>query len=332
MSISSTTRLACALLALGACNALLGLDESVPDVDRDGIADPVDNCPLDPNPQQRDRDANGLGDVCDCTASGVDVDGDGTDDACDDCVGAPTGEDSGGDGIDDGCEACAAAMGEDLDADGIDDACDPCAKGPDHDEDGDSVADACDNCPAQPNPDQALAPQGTLGAACANGLATQVVFDPFVEQDPTLWPGTVTGWSWIADGVVLDAALVRTLQLTISPPLLAETRLETERSVSLECGIGGGSTICRYDVTTQQVVITALEGGGASFDAANVPPIVGPVRMRMRSSLASSSCEVLDAAGGVLAQAQLASTPGCSRIRVSSTAPSRLEYLWIAGD
>ncbi len=35
------------------------------DTDGDGIVDALDNCPLDPNPDQADADADGIGDVCD---------------------------------------------------------------------------------------------------------------------------------------------------------------------------------------------------------------------------------------------------------------------------
>jgi len=42
---------------------------SVPDSDGDGIADNVDNCPDDPNPNQEDFDADGLGYVCDNTCA-----------------------------------------------------------------------------------------------------------------------------------------------------------------------------------------------------------------------------------------------------------------------
>ena len=57
-----------------------------PDSDGDGIIDPWDNCPDDPNPDQTDSDGDGLGDACD------DSDGDGimdADDACPQHAGPP---------------------------------------------------------------------------------------------------------------------------------------------------------------------------------------------------------------------------------------------------
>ena len=39
--------------------------ESAADTDSDGVADPVDNCTLVPNPPQRDTDSDGYGNYCD---------------------------------------------------------------------------------------------------------------------------------------------------------------------------------------------------------------------------------------------------------------------------
>ena len=51
----------------------IGADEFtvVGDMDNDGIADDVDNCPETYNPDQSDSDGNGLGDACDQPADGV---------------------------------------------------------------------------------------------------------------------------------------------------------------------------------------------------------------------------------------------------------------------
>lgn len=41
------------------------------DTDGDGVVDNVDNCPVNPNPDQTDNDGDGLGDVCDGTPLGA---------------------------------------------------------------------------------------------------------------------------------------------------------------------------------------------------------------------------------------------------------------------
>jgi len=137
-----------------------------PDVDGDGVCDPVDNCPNDANAAQLDLDGDGIGDICDS-----DMDGDGVDDSvdcdptdasisfqpgdsCDDgdantdndqynasCVCAGTAcPDADGDGVCDPVDNCpndANAAQLDLDGDGIGDICDS-------DMDGDGVDDSVD--------------------------------------------------------------------------------------------------------------------------------------------------------------------------------------------
>jgi len=56
-------------------NSLAGASSCFPDVDMDGVADSVDNCPLVANADQNDSNGNGVGDVCD-----PDTDGDGVED------------------------------------------------------------------------------------------------------------------------------------------------------------------------------------------------------------------------------------------------------------
>ena len=57
------------------------------DSDGDRVPDSIDNCPLDPNPDQADFDGDGLGDVCD-----PDADGDGVQNGQDLCPWTPLGE------------------------------------------------------------------------------------------------------------------------------------------------------------------------------------------------------------------------------------------------
>src|SRR5262245_8645827 len=84
------------LLALGACNDLLGLRAVAGDgdLDGDGINDSLDNCPRVANPDQADSDGDGIGDACSfsCEAGTpieVDVDHDNVDDGCDPCLRGP---------------------------------------------------------------------------------------------------------------------------------------------------------------------------------------------------------------------------------------------------
>jgi hypothetical protein len=107
------------------------------DTDGDGIWDDQDPCPAIFD-DGMDRDGDGVGDACD-----DDRDGDGLSNAVDLCPDDPA----------------AGAPDLDADADGIGDGCDP-------DGDGDLVLDVDDNCPGLSNPDQADLDLDDEGDAC----------------------------------------------------------------------------------------------------------------------------------------------------------------------
>ncbi len=96
-----------------------------------------------PNADQADTETDGLGDLCD-----DDLDGDGVDNA------------------DDNCQNASNAQQTDTDADGIGDLCDV-------DIDGDGLPNVEDNCPSVVNADQLDSDSDGIGDACA-GLRTFV--------------------------------------------------------------------------------------------------------------------------------------------------------------
>jgi Thrombospondin type 3 repeat len=86
----------------GTTGSTPGQSETTPgaDQDHDGVSNARDNCPTVSNPDQRDSDGDGIGDVCD------DSDGDRITDDKDNCptVSNPDQRDSDGDGIGDVCD------------------------------------------------------------------------------------------------------------------------------------------------------------------------------------------------------------------------------------
>jgi hypothetical protein len=116
------------------CN---GVEDGAFDSDGDGVANNVDNCDFLANPDQRDFDGDGSGDLCD----GSDDDQDGRPDSIDNCPGVfnPSQFNSDGDAVGDAC---------------------------DNDDDNDGVGDAVDNCPYDPNPTQFDGDGNGEGDAC----------------------------------------------------------------------------------------------------------------------------------------------------------------------
>lgn len=105
----------------GASDALVGCmaipDGTTGDLDGDCIPDPVDNCPMVPNPHQEDLDLDGFGDRCD-----EDADGDGL---------PELEEDLNGNGLFEPSFCETDPLNPDTDEDGLTDDVDPCPLDPD---------------------------------------------------------------------------------------------------------------------------------------------------------------------------------------------------------
>lgn len=119
-----------------------------------------------------DTDGDGINDASDncptvANANQSDEDGDGIGDACD----APDAPDQDGDGIadtQDNCPTVANANQADTNENGIGDACEV-------DTDGDGVPDTSDNCPTLPNADQSDADDDGVGDVCEAAVAAPTI-------------------------------------------------------------------------------------------------------------------------------------------------------------
>jgi len=155
-----------------------------------------DNCPWSQNVDQRDGDADGVGDHCDdCylvpDPAQADTDGDERGDACDDCplVSNPDHYDRDGDHVGDACDTCPDVpdpVAADDDGDGMGDACDDCT-----DPDGDGFGNpglpattcATDNCPTVANPGQEDIDDDLHGDACDNCPLARIFFQQDADLD-----------------------------------------------------------------------------------------------------------------------------------------------------
>ncbi|HYV85559.1 MAG TPA: MopE-related protein [Patescibacteria group bacterium] len=140
---------------------------------------------------------NGIDDNCngkiDDDAAGVDTDGDGVRNACDNCRFAynPAQEDTDHDRVGNACDNCIAVVNpdqNDLDGDQRGDACDNCpgTYNPFQDDsDADTVGDACDNCIDVPNPDQGDVNHDFVGDVC--DLNDGLILIDFGDETSVEW-------------------------------------------------------------------------------------------------------------------------------------------------
>ena len=102
------------------------------------------------DPDQRDRDGDGLGDACDACLRGGGSDPD-RDGVCNES---------------DNCPRFSNFNQSDLDEDGLGDVCDLCPEDADNDLDGDGLCANVDVCPGIPDPAQDDADEDGIGDRC----------------------------------------------------------------------------------------------------------------------------------------------------------------------
>ncbi len=155
------------------------------DIDNDGVADSVDNCPAIANSDQADADGDSIGDACD-----NDADNDGVADDLDNCpaianndqadvdsdnIGNACDDDADNDGVSDdqdNCPSVSNANQQDLDNDDIGDMCDP-EDGRDSDDDGvGNENDLCADSAALSSVDANGCSAAQVNASCGDSFAT----------------------------------------------------------------------------------------------------------------------------------------------------------------
>lgn len=150
------------------------------DPDGDGVVDIADNCPLEPNATQANRDGDEYGDPCDPCPTTV-LNGEG-------CP-----QDDDGDRIANTADNCPNVVNveqEDADSDGRGDACDACPRDSRDDIDRDGVCADVDSCPEVGNSYQADGDLDGIGDACDEDDDGDGTSDP-VDRCPHTAAGAV---------------------------------------------------------------------------------------------------------------------------------------------
>ncbi len=145
-----------------------GIWDMCSDVDKDGIKWYKDNCPYTYNPDQKDINNNKVWDACE-----FDKDKDGVFDSIDNCITTynPDQKDIDSDGIWDACDNCKYYNPQQIDKNHnwIWDVCEEKEKYlKEHDKDKDGIIDYQDNCPLKVNPNQKDSDGDRVWDACDN--------------------------------------------------------------------------------------------------------------------------------------------------------------------
>jgi len=134
------------------------VSDTMTDSDGDGVPDDFDNCPLTPNPEQRDTDGDGRGDICESETCEVNA-------GCQFDMECPPDHLCGMDPLD--CQPSLCCTDDATGEQWCTDDCVPqCVPVEGRDRDGDGVLDNEDNCPFVANPMQVDTDGNGVGDAC----------------------------------------------------------------------------------------------------------------------------------------------------------------------